>query len=390
MNLRNLAKLNCRKRTGRISSWDKDGGNRDYLKIPSQTTATIADIKGPGIITHIWMTQNKNLRNSLIKITWDNASQPSVLCPIGDFFGLGHGIATNYQSLLFTSSVNEDVENTFKESFPALNSYVPMAFKERAVIEIINEGSDQMQYFYIDYEETTEEEVRDLGYFHSEFRRSCPFPGWGHDMLINTDSVNIPNLGRDAWDNNYVILDTKGQGHFIGCNMSITNLKGTDSWWGEGDDMIWVDGYKWPPDIHGTGTEDYFSQAMGMQPNAYLRNGSSVYLGDTLHYHTSYVHHIENPVYFQKEIKVTMESGHANRLANEISSVAYWYAKEPTKVIEPPTVEKRQPIRVIRGNLVIKEEQLCKQQDLRLTDTMKASIANWPDELRAIEKGLKE
>lgn len=391
MHLRDICELREGRRTKRIASWDTKGGNKDFIVIEPKSTVTIADIEGPGILTHFWITQDKGLRDSLIKITWDHADEPSVLCPLGDFFGVGHGIATNYQSLLFSCSVNKDIENTFKESFPALNSYVPMPFKQHAKIELINDSdTKQMQYFYIDYEEVPAKDVENKGYFHSEFRRCCPYPGWGHDMLINTDAVNIPNLEKDAWDNNYVILETKGKGHYLGCNMSITNLKGTDSWWGEGDDMIWVDGYKWPPDLHGTGTEDYFGQAMGMQPNAYLRNGSSVYLGDTLHYHTTYVHHLENPVYFNEEIKVTMEIGHANRLANEVSTVAYWYATEPTGVVTPPPVEKRQPIQVIRGSLVIKEEQICQPQQLRKTEDMENSIANYPKELEQIIKGEKE
>ena len=92
------------------------------------------------------------------------------------------------------------------------------------------------------------------------------------------------NLGEDAWNNNYVLLETKGTGQYIGCNLSVANLPATKthrSRWGEGDDMIWVDGYKWPPDLHGTGSEDYFNNAWGMQKNPYLRNGASIYEFDT-------------------------------------------------------------------------------------------------------------
>ena len=102
--------------------------------------------------------------------------------------------------------------------------------------------------------------------------------------------------------------------------------------------MIWVDGYKWPPDLHGTGSEDYLGHAGGMHPSAYLHNGSSIFEGFTIPvpqlelwrgnsgYQTGYVFHLENPVHFNQEIKVTIEHGHANHLANEMSSVAYWYA----------------------------------------------------------------
>ena len=88
--------------------------------------------------------------------------------------------------------------------------------------------------------------------------------------------------------------------------------------------MIWVDGYRWPPDLHGTGSEDYLNQAWQMQDNAFLRNGSSIYEDSTGGYQTSYVLHLENPVRFRREIKVTIEHGHGNHLANEMASTAYW------------------------------------------------------------------
>ena len=159
---------------------------------------------------------------------------------------------------------------------------------------------------------------------------------------MNTPEADIANKGRTAWENNYLILEARGRGHYIGCNLSVTNFQGT--WWGEGDDMIWVDGYKWPPDLHGTGSEDYLGQAWGMQPNDFLRNGTSIFERDTRGYQTSYVFHVENPVRFQREIKATIEHGHGNHLCNEMSSVAYWYAAEPGRVAGVPPVKKRAPV----------------------------------------------
>ena len=83
--------------------------------------------------------------------------------------------------------------------------------------------------------------------------------------------------------------------------------------------MIWVDGYKWPPDLRGTGREDSFNQAWGRQSNTFLRNGLSIYENDTHGYQSSYVFHVENPVRFEKEIKATIEHGYGNHLANEMS-----------------------------------------------------------------------
>ena len=328
--------------TGRASSWDKTGRNSDAWWIEPGESAVLADLKGPGCITHLWLTQANHYRECLLKITWDDADFPSVVCPLGDFFGLGHGLVNSYQSLLFSASTRN---NHVFNAGCALNSYVQMPFRQRAVVELVNESSERhRQYFYVDYE--TGAVPSEAGYFHAEFRRENPFGGWGHEIRVNAPEANIANEERTAWDNNYVLLETQGRGHYIGCNISVTNFQGT--WWGEGDDMIWVDGYKWPPELHGTGSEDYLNQAWGMQDNAFWRNGSSIHEANTNGYQTSYVHHLENPVRFEREIKATIEHGHGNHLCNEMSSVAYWYAAQPTRVTAPPAVAQRMP--VLRDN----------------------------------------
>jgi len=378
-------------RTGRCSSYDRSGRNNDACKIKAGETRLLADIRGPGAITHIWMTQGKHYRECLLKITWDNAKSPSVLVPLGDFFCLGHGIVNSFQSFLFTASTKDN--NLFNQGC-ALNAYAPMPFKERAVVELVNQSrEDHHQYFYIDYE-TYANSGEDLGYFQAEFRRANPFQGWGPEIASNqrgNELSDIVNKEKAAWNNNYVILETKGRGHYIGCNLSVTNFRG--DWWGEGDDMIWVDGYKWPPDLHGTGSEDFLNQAYGMQDNAFLRNGSSIFEGNTIHhvitrypwsvggYQTSYIFHLENPVRFQKEIKVTMEHGHGNHLANEMSSVAYWYAEKPTRVIDPPPVEKRMPVlRDNQGRWLYDRKNQCPGKPIKLNAEMKKMKVKWAKE----------
>lgn len=331
-------------RTGRFSSWDTEGRNADAWRIQPGETRVLADIQGPGCITHIWMTQWNHYRECLLKITWDNAEQPSVLVPLGDFFCLGHGIVNSFESHLFTASAREN--NQFNRGC-ALNCYARMPFNQRAVVELVNESSEvHGQYFYVDYETYDEPLPADTAYFHAEFRRQNPFGGWGHEITVNHPEANIVNKERDAWNDNFVLLETQGRGHYIGCNISVTNFQGT--WWGEGDDMIWVDGYKWPPDLHGTGSEDYLNQAWGMQPNAFMRNGSSIYENNTNGYQTSYVFHLENPVRYEREIKVTIEHGHGNHLRNEMSSVAYWYADKPYPAVAVPPAAQRMP--VLRNN----------------------------------------
>lgn len=366
-------------RTGRDSSWDTSGRNSDAWIIPAGESRVLADISGPGIITHIWMTQRNHYRDCLLKITWDNAAHPSVLVPLGDFFGLGHGIVNSYQSELFTASTRWN--NQF-EMGCALNCYAPMPFRERAVVELINEsGADHRQYFYVDYEQydsPADGPAEDAGYFHAEFRRTNPFGGWGHEVRVNTPEANVVNKERQAWEDNYVILETRGRGHYIGCNLSVTNFQGT--WWGEGDEMIWVDGYKWPPDIHGTGSEDYLNQAWGMQRNAFLRNGSSIFEEDTNGYQTSYVLHLENPVRFQQEVKVTIEHGHGNHLANEMSSVAYWYASAPGKPADPPGVAQRQPVlRDNRGGWLYDEANQIPGRSVPVNEEMAEMKKRWAE-----------
>ena len=382
--LSDLTQIRSRK-TGRFSSWDKSGRNWDLWVIAPGETAVLADITGPAQITHIWMTQLEHYRECLLKITYDDADYPSVLAPLGDFFCLGHSLVNSFQSALFSAST------FFAHQFNkpcALNCYVPMPFAKRARVELLNQSSEpHRQYFYVDYE-TLEDFPAQTGYFHAEFRRSNPFGGWGPEIAVNSEQANVINVERVAWDNNYVILETKGCGHYIGCNLSVTNF--TRNWWGEGDDMIWVDGYKWPPDIHGTGSEDYFNQAFGMQPNAFLRNGSSIFEGGTIPapeielyrgdsgYQTSYVFHLENPVRFTQEIKATIEIGHANHLANEVSSTAYWYAQSPTQVMDVPPVMQRLPVRRDNTGLWIQDpERACPGKPVRLTEEMQEMKTNW-------------
>ena len=372
MNLHQLAKIRDY-RVGRSSSWDRSGRNTDCVYIEPGQSQVLAEINGPGRITHIWMANPGQARECLLRITWDDVKSPSVHVPVGDFFCLGHGIANSFQSLLFSASTR--FNNRFEEKC-ALNCYVPMPFRERALLELVNEGRKTLRtWFYVDYE-TTDEISRELGYFHAEFRRANPFRGWGPEITVNVPEANIVNKGELAWENNYLILETRGRGHYIGCNLSVTNFKG--EWWGEGDDMIWVDGYKWPPDLHGTGSEDYLNQAWGMQPNAFLRNGTSIHESETNGYQTSYLFHIENPIRFQKEIKVTIEHGHGNHLANEMASVAYWFADRPTDVVSPPPVTQRLAVpRDNQGNWLQTPENQCPGPRVRLTSEMKRMKSRW-------------
>ena len=192
----NLARLR-KGRTKRISSYDVTGRNGDAWRINPGETKVLADIKGPGMITHIWMTQLHNYREVLLKFTWDNKDYPSILTPLGDFFCLGHGIVNSFQSMPFSASTRQN--NEFNAGC-ALNCYVPMPFKKNAKIELINESADKnhIQYFYIDYETfDSEEDLEDLGYFHAHLLRRLmtSILAHCHDGPEGVQQVLIPLKG---------------------------------------------------------------------------------------------------------------------------------------------------------------------------------------------------
>ena len=166
-----------------------------------------------------------------------------------------------------------------------------------------------------------------------EFDIAAGFSGiageFAYEMCIR-DRVNSPevnNVTNLKGEGNYTVLDVEGTGHYVGCNLTVKHYQG--SWWGEGNDMFFIDGEEYPS-LNGTGTEDYFNHAWGMQRNAFPFFGTIVHEGDTDGFHVSYRFHITDPVRFEKRLRVTIEHGHANHLSDDWSSTAYWYQTLPT------------------------------------------------------------
>jgi len=210
-------------------------------------------------------------------------------------------------------------------------------------------------------------------YLHAQWRRENPCDGWGPEIQVNSPESAVANLNGRG---NYTILEAEGRGHYIGCNLSVTHFQ--DSWWGEGDDMIFIDGEGWPPSLHGTGSEDYFGHAWGMQRNAYPMSGSVLYEGDMPGYQVSYRFHLVDPVHFSRSIRVTMEHGHANQLSDDWASTAYWYQTLPSKQFSIPPVAERLPIHLGNSPLA----------PLRLHDTPASVEMN--DEMRAMKARYHE
>ena len=324
-------------RAARVSSYDRRGGNNDFVSIDQGQTQSLAELKGPGQITHIWFAVKckdpQYLRRLILRIYWDGASTPAVESPLGDFFGIGHARAATYQCAFFSTSSH--TPHSLGACF-AMNCWVPMPFARSARIEIVNDCETAVRnfYYYIDYRilPTVPDDMR---YFHAQWRREH-FDGDGK--------------------NNYLVLDTEGRGHFVGCNLSVSNWG--DEWWGEGDDMFFIDGEPFPPSLHGTGhrsrsdlwapgvppslhgtgTEDYFCHALGMQYEvSHQYCGVSLAVrpipqGDKRTHRglfTCYRLHVMDPVPFAKSLIMSIEHGHANFGSGDWSSVAYWYLDNP-------------------------------------------------------------
>jgi hypothetical protein len=370
--------------------------------IPPGEEVILAELVGPGCITHLWMTQfcrrlvgpgliDPNLggyvapvfeihnalgvnweepdpfyyRKVLLKIFWDDQDYPSVLVPLGDFFCIGHSIPGNFSSLPITVSCKPEERHRFAGS-AALNCYFPMPFQQKATIVIENQNDIPYgQYFYIDYELYPKPLAEPVAYFHAHWRRENPCLGWGPALQVNSPEVNISHL--DA-TNNYVVLESEGAGHYVGCNLSVTHFQG--SWWGEGDEMIFIDDDEWPPSLHGTGSEDYFNHAWGMQDNAFLMNGSALHESVIPGYQVSYRFHLADPIHFSKRIAVTFEHGHANHLADDWSSTAYWYQTLPSPVKAILPVADRLPIALAKATAL--ETQLLVSESSRSDEQEKA------------------
>ena len=215
---------------GRASSTDPRGHNGDSRSIEPGATLPLMDVTGSGRVTHIWFTINspapEHLRELVLRMTWDDATRPAVECPIGDFFAQGHAKYVEFQSAPISVG-----------SHKALNCYWPMPFRKHAVISVVNEGEKKVNNFYYNIDYRLEDgDQPNARYFHTQYRTWFPAP-----------------VGKPL-----TICETKGAGHFVGTFISV--MANSDGWWGEGNDIWYVDGSE-KPTITGTGSEDYFCGA---------------------------------------------------------------------------------------------------------------------------------
>jgi len=285
---------------------------------PGQTF-TLADIKGPGAIQQIWMTPTGDWRTTILRIYWDDQKNPSVECPVGDFFCMGWGKYAQILSLPVCVNPGS-----------AFNCYWEMPFRKHCRITMANIADGRMRVYYqINY--TLTEVPQDAAYFHAQFRRVNPLP----------------------YKQVYTILDgVKGKGQYVGTYLAwgVHN----NGWWGEGEIKFFMDGDKEFPTICGTGTEDYFCGSYNFEnrETKQYQVFSTPYSGlaqvirpDGVYQSSQrfglYRWHITDPVRFERELRVTLQAlGWRQNdrylpLQDDIASVAFWYQTLPTAPFPP-------------------------------------------------------
>lgn len=299
-------------------------------------TTTLAEMEGPGVIQHIWVTVTDKtdadcfvLRDLVLRMYWDDETVPSVECPLGDFFC--NGFARGYSVNSLPIAVNPT---------RGFNCFFPMPFKKKAKITIENQHDIEIPAFFYQIDYCLYDDLpQETAYFHAQWNRQ-----------------RITNCAED-----YVILDgVKGEGHYVGTFLALTTLQ--RYWWGEGEIKFYIDGDDEYPTICGTGTEDYFGGAWSF---ASQKDGKTVentyctpFMGypyysandDLVHnlYHNNdcppmrgfYRWHIMDPINFTEDLKVTIQQigvcdkGLFER-QDDVASVAYWYQTEPHNQFKP-------------------------------------------------------
>ena len=295
----------------RISSTDPLGKNADSRPIAPGQTLTVGDIRANGQIEHIWFTiaakDPDALRENVLRITWDDAKKPAVECPIGDFFAQGPGKYVEF------SSVPVSVGGSM-----ALNCYWPMPFHKHAVITVTNEGKGQVYalYYNIDYR-TFDRYQHHIEYFHTQYRNDFPA------------TVGSP----------ITICNTVGRGHYVGTVLTV--LANSDGWWGEGNDLWFIDGST-KPTIEGTGSEDYFCGAWDFGHAFQTPYFGVTYYDDAKFggekrgiQNTCYRWHILDPVVFTKSLTFQLEQGSQGGnedrkpFTNDYTTVGFYYLDNP-------------------------------------------------------------
>ena len=279
-----------------VSSVDPTGGNRDRLEIATGDSAVLLDRDGPGVIRRLWITVASRdphyLRRIALEMYWDGETEPSVLVPLGDFFGNGFD-RRHYSALPMGVSSG------------GFYSYLPMPYARHARIVIRNGTGRPIDAFYYNLDLVEPERLSDeLATFHA---------WWHRDPRTSSPEP-------------HTVLDAVGSGRFAGLSL---NAESSDQglFYLEGDEIFTVDG---EPRGQGTGTEDYFNGGWYFDQGAFAAATHGVVVKDDERARiAAYRWHIFDPIPFHDSIRIELEHGHANEVVADYATVAYWYQTEP-------------------------------------------------------------
>lgn len=252
------------------------------IAVKAGESRVLAEAKNTsGMVRRIWMTfwdrSPQMLRSLKIEMYWDGATKPAVIAPVGDFFGIGLGQKVRFESAFFS-----DPEGR------SFNSVVPMPFRTGMKIVMVNESKNDLPELFYDVDYTLgDKHGANMLYFHAHYRRENP-------TKIQQDYVILPRV--------------TGRGRYLGTNIGvIVNTKEYfNTWWGEGEVKMYLDGDTNLPTIVGTGTEDYIGTAWGQGAFAHLYQGSPVADEKAMRW-AFYRYHVVDPIYFYRDIRVTMQ-----------------------------------------------------------------------------------
>lgn len=338
-------------RSRRVSSTAADpDSNYDNLRVAPRDSRVLAELKGPGVIRHVWLTFPEAAPNWLaeqggarpdeivLRIFWDGAERPAVEAPVGDFFACGFGERREVRSFMVQV-----------EGADSYNCFWPMPFYRSARIELANESEKPLDstYFQIDWEER--QLLDRTPYFCAQYRQEFPATSSSY----------------------YTVAEIQGEGHYVGTVLSVRTR--SPYWFGEGDDCFFVDGEE-EPSLRGTGTEDYFLSAWGLQAHTFPWSGCPLVNADFGHIGmkmSSYRWHVLDPIRFHKSLVVRFEhrgwlppderrdgrAHHNNERFDDFSSVAFWYQiGQPAPGPWLPTAAEREPPNldwIVEGNALL-------------------------------------
>ena len=265
---------------------NKGAKGRPSIWVNPGDTVTLMDYAGCGTIHRIWMTVIERspvaLRSLSIQMFWDHAKKPAVSVPLSDFFGVSLGRMAAFESALFASPEGR-----------SFNSYVPMPFRTHARIQVINEGKQKQLLFYDVNCTVLKKHPKGMAYFHAFWHRSDRQP-------LASDFEILPLV--------------HGKGRFLGTNIGVmADTVYQNTWFGEGEVKMYLDGDTDHATLVGSGTEDYIGSAWNLGPFAQQYQGATV-VDKTRQQFAFYRYHIPDPIYFQQDCRVTIqEMGGAGR-----------------------------------------------------------------------------